>query len=60
MVNSLKGVNKVTRDSKYTVGVFETNLENLTFNLVDFISKVPTDLDNPQIRELLENRGIQR
>ena len=43
MVNSLKGVNKVTRDSKYTVGVFETSLERLPFEIVDFISKVPTD-----------------
>lgn len=45
MVNSLKGVNKVTKDSKYTVGVFETNLERLPFEIVNFISKVPTDDD---------------
>lgn len=45
MVNSLKGVNKVAKDSKYTVGVFETNLERLPFEIVDFISKVPTDAD---------------
>lgn len=45
MINSLKGVNKVTKDSKYTVGVFETNLERLPFEIVDFISKVPTDAD---------------
>ena len=43
MVNSLKGVNKVTKDSKYTVGVLETSLEKLPFEVVDFISKVPTD-----------------
>ena len=45
MVNNLKGVNKVTQDSKYTVGVFETSLEKLPFEIVDFISKVPTDMD---------------
>ena len=45
MVNSLKGVNKVTKDSKYTVGVFETTLERLPFEIVNFISKVPTDDD---------------
>lgn len=43
MVNSLKGVNKVTRDSKYTVGVFETDLERLPFEIINFISKVPMD-----------------
>jgi len=43
MVNELKGVNKVTEDSKYTVGVFETNLEKLPFEIFDFISKVPMD-----------------
>lgn len=45
MINRLKGVNKVTQDSKYTVGVFETSLEKLPFEIVDFISKVPTDED---------------
>ena len=43
MVNSLKGVNKVTRDSKYTVGMFETNLEMLPFEIINFIDKVPMD-----------------
>lgn len=43
MVNSLKGVNKVTKDSKYTVGVFETNLEKLPFEIVNFINNVPMD-----------------
>lgn len=60
MVNELKGVRKVTDKSRFTTGIFETNLENLTANLTDFIGHVPTDLDNPQIRELLESRGIQR
>lgn len=45
MVNDLKGVRKVTRDSKFTTGIFETNINNLSFELVDFISKVPTDAD---------------
>ena len=45
MVNELKGVKKVTRDSNYTVGMFDSTLEKLPFELVDFITKVPTDMD---------------
>lgn len=45
MVNELKGVKKVTRESNYTVGMFGTTLEKLPFELVDFITKVPTDMD---------------
>lgn len=45
MINDLKGVRKVTRDSKFTTGIFETDLNNLSFELSDFISKVPTDDD---------------
>ena len=43
MVNELKGVNKVTKDSKYTVGIFESSLEALPYEVIDFISKVPMD-----------------
>lgn len=45
MVNNLKGVNKVNDESKYTVGIIESNESNLAFELFDFISKVPTDSD---------------
>lgn len=45
MVNNLKGVKKVQKGDNYTVGVFETSLEKIPFDLADFISKVPTDLD---------------
>jgi hypothetical protein len=45
MVNELKGVNKVNKESQYTVGVFETSLEKLPFEIIDFISKVPMDKD---------------
>lgn len=45
MVNKLKGVKKVDDNSKYTVGIFETTKENLTYNLNTFISMVPTDKD---------------
>lgn len=45
MVNNLKGVKKVKKGDNYTVGVFETSLEKLPFDLVDFISKVPSDID---------------
>lgn len=47
MVNALKGVSKVTDDSNYTTGIFETTLDKLPFELVDFINKVPTDKDLP-------------
>ncbi len=45
MVNNLKGVNKVTKESKYTVGVFETTQDKLPLEIADFVSKVPTDMD---------------
>ena len=54
MVNNLRGVNKVTEKSRFTVGMFETSMEKLPFELVDFISKVPADIHiNKQV-------GIQR
>lgn len=43
MVNELRGVNKVTSESKYTTGVFAVTLDRLPFELIDFISKVPGD-----------------
>lgn len=45
MVNNLKGVNKVDKQSRYTVGRYETNTNELSLEIVDFISKVPTDMD---------------
>ena len=45
MINNLKGVKKVTKDSKYTVGIFDSTFEKLPFELIDFISRVPTDKD---------------
>ena len=45
MVNELKGVRKVDQTSKFTTGIFETTKENLTYELIDFIKHVPTDLD---------------
>ena len=45
MINNLKGVRKVTNESKFTTGIFEADINNLSFELVDFISKVPTDRD---------------
>ena len=45
MINSLKGVKKVKKGDNYTVGVFESTLEKLPFELIDFISNVPTDMD---------------
>ena len=45
MVNSLKGVSKVTKESKYTVGLFGSTFEKLPYDLVDLMSRVPTDID---------------
>ena len=45
MVNKLKGVNEVNDESKYTVGVFESSVEDLSSELINFICKVPTDSD---------------
>lgn len=60
MVNELKGVRKVTNESRFTTGIFETDLKNLTLNIIDFIGKVPTDLDSPYMQSLLQERGFQR
>ena len=43
MVNSLKGVKKVSEGDKFTVGCFESTIDRLPFEVVDFISRVPTD-----------------
>ncbi len=45
MVNNLKGVNKVTKESRYTVGMFETTPDKLPLEIADFVLKVPTDND---------------
>lgn len=45
MVNSLKGVRKVNSNYGYTNGVFECDEQSLPYELVTFISKVPTDYD---------------
>ena len=43
MINGLKGVKKVSQGDRFTVGYFETSIDKLPFEVVDFISKVPTD-----------------
>lgn len=45
MVNNLKGVRKVNDESYYTTGVFECGIDELAYQVIDFISKVPTDDD---------------
>lgn len=45
MVNDLKGVRKVTDKSNFTTGIFECDINSLSFNLFEFINKVPTDSD---------------
>ena len=45
MVNKLKGVTKVTEEDNYTIGKFNTTEENLSNELINFISMVPTDSD---------------
>ena len=48
MVNSLKGVRKVNEESNYTTGVFECSCDELAYQVIDFIGKVPTDDDMKQ------------
>ncbi len=45
MVNNLKGVNKVTKEDRYTIGQFETSYENLSKDVIELISNVPKDKD---------------
>ena len=45
MVNNLRGVNKVTKEDKTTIGGFRSNKDNIVQELIDFIGKVPTDSD---------------
>lgn len=61
MVNELKGVRKVDDKSKFTTGIFETNLEDLNNNLIDFIEHVPTDFDSPYwIERRKEEEGFHK
>lgn len=43
MINNLKGVTKVNDNSRYTIGMFETELESLTNELFTLINGVPMD-----------------
>lgn len=43
MVNSLKGVDKVDKSSKFTTGRFEVDTIDIGASITDFISKVPMD-----------------
>ena len=45
MVNNLRGVRKVNENSRFTLGEFRTNIEQLDESLYEFIGKVPTDDD---------------
>ena len=45
MVNNLKGVRKVTTESKYATGVLACSEEELISSLIDLISHVPMDDD---------------
>lgn len=45
IVNSLKGVNPVNENSKFTTGQFHTDKVNLIKNIYDFIAKVPGDAE---------------
>ncbi len=50
MVNDLKGVQKVTENSRNTRGSFTTTLDKLPEEVISFISKVPMDKDMPQFK----------
>lgn len=58
MVNELKGVTKVKDTSKPTNGIFETTKENLSNEILDFIGKVPTDMDM-QLQEYFPKVSIE-
>ncbi len=61
MVNNLKGVNKVTKESIYTVGMFETTADKLPLEIADFVLKVPTDMDmDIEGGSLYKEEGIQK
>lgn len=45
MVNQLPGVHKVTNDSPFTTGIFESDSEHLATNLIHLIENVPMDED---------------
>ncbi len=45
MVNKLRGVTPVKRDSKYAVGEFVASFEEIPSKIIEFIMKVPTDRD---------------
>lgn len=48
MVNNLKGIRKVTVESKYATGVLACSEEELIGSLIDLISHVPMDNDIPK------------
>jgi hypothetical protein len=55
MINELKGVRKVSADTKMndgTTGYFETNADNLCNDLFSFMGMVPTDSDMPSFNEM--------
>lgn len=43
MINELRGVRKVTSQETFTTGMFDTNIENISHDIIDLMSKVPTD-----------------
>lgn len=43
MVNNLKGVRKVTKNDKYTTGVYEITKDELSSSVINLIENVPTD-----------------
>ena len=49
MVNDLPGINKINQDSIAATGIIEIPINELSNTIFNFISKVPTDKDNPMI-----------
>lgn len=54
MVEKLPGIGKITKNGAR--GTFEASKDELTQKLYDFIEKVPTDADIPEIQEWYEEK----
>lgn len=62
-INMLPGINKVAPGSEMNAGArgeFLTSKENVLSDLYSFISKVPTDLDIPEVQQYFANQQQKR
>ena len=55
MVKALKGINQNGISPNGASGFYVSKYEDISENIFDFISKVPTDMDMPEIRSFYES-----